>query len=394
MRSTNETTHNLAEFKLYDFENPKLNSIIFKVTSYCNQRCDYCYTHYTQSDEISKPKVMSIDTVYKIIASYATFVDKAEINFKNMYLVWHGGEPLLAGKSYFSEIMEIEKEFTQSGYKISNGVQTNGILIDEEWISFFKENNFWVGVSMDGPKRIHNAHRHYRKGKSSFEAIYPNLMLLKENKIPLSVISVITEENVGHCKEIFEFFNKLEISSIDFIPCFLYGNEMTLDPKSYSKFMIELFDLWAASPNKNLKIRFLNDIKKKINWLKAGKGTIYTGCELAGRCGENFSILPNGDIYPCECLTPLNSLKLGNIEKIDLHEIYKTKKFDEFKILCNDINPECFSCEVFDICKGGCLNRRLPEFTTDTKDFYCDARKKIIRHVMDKMNEESAMIVL
>lgn len=378
----------MKEVKLYDFKEPRINSIVIKATSYCNQFCDYCYTHYTHHDKIAKPKVMSLDTVYKIISSYTNFVDNVETNFNNMYLIWHGGEPLLAGINYFYEIMEIEKKFIQAGYKLFNGIQTNGTLINEEWIYFLKENKFWVGVSLDGPKEIHDANRHYKKNISSFEVVYPNLMLLKENKIDLSVISVISKESVERCQEIFTFFNELDIPSVDFIPCFLYGDERSLDSESYSNFMIEMFDLWAASPNKNSKIRFLNDIKKKINLLKAGKGTICIGCELSGRCGENFSILPNGDIYPCECLTPIERFKMGNIKEVNLCDIHKTEKFNEFKRICNEINPECFSCEVFNICKGGCLNRRLPESTLDKRDFYCDARKKIIKHVLKRLNGE------
>lgn len=373
----------MTELKLYDFKEPKINSIIFKVTTQCNQSCDYCYRY---EDKTSTHEVMHLDTVHRIISSYAKFIDDTKENPKNMYLIWHGGEPLLMGIKYFSEIMEIEKEFTQAGYTIFNGIQTNGLLINEEWTSFFKKNDFWVGVSIDGTKELHDAHRFYKNSESSFESVNSNLMLLTENKIPISIISVITKESLSYCKEIMEYFNKSNVISMDFIPCFLYGSKMTLDSKSYSKFMIELYDLWTASPNKKFNIRFLNDIEKKINFLKTGKGPINLGCELVGRCGENFSILPNGDIYPCECLTSLNRFKMGNINKVNLNDIHNTEKFGEFKKIVNDINSECFTCEVFDICIGGCLNRRLDECTSNNKDIYCDARKKIIKHVMENMN--------
>ncbi|HYN44730.1 MAG TPA: radical SAM protein [Candidatus Limnocylindrales bacterium] len=364
--------------ELYSKE-PVLNSIVLKVTNYCNLCCDYCYR---DSDKVSKPEVMALEIVDRIISSYAKLIDNRKIGPKSMYLIWHGGEPLLAGINYFYKIIEIEKKYIHEGYKIFNAVQTNGTLINEEWASFFKENNFSVGISMDGPEEIHDIHRQSKKNKSSFEIIYPNLLLLKEKKIPVSIISVITNDSVEHCQEVFDFFNELQIPSVDFIPCFLNKNEMTLSVESYSKFMIQLFDLWAASSNKDLNIRFLNDIQKKNKVLKTGKGTICVGCELIGRCGENFSIQTNGDIYLCECLSSIDRFKIGNIKEIGLSEIHKTEKFNEFKKSCNEINQECFACEVFKICKGGCLNRRLPESTDDNKDFYCDARKKIIRHVL------------
>jgi uncharacterized protein len=379
--SVSHENNNLNEIKR-ELNNSKelvLNSIVLKITNYCNLCCDYCYR---SNDYVSKPELMELDTVDRILSSYANLIDGRKNAPKSMYLIWHGGEPLLAGINYFHKIIEIEKKYTDAGYKISNAIQTNGTLINEEWATFFKENNFSVGISMDGPEEIHDIHRQSKKNKSSFEIIYPNLLLLKEKKIPVSIISVINKESVEHCKEVFKFFNELQITSVDFIPCFLNKNEMTLSVESYSKFMIELFDLWTDSSNKDINIRFLNDIQKKNKVLKTGKGTIFVGCELIGRCGENFSIQTNGDIYWCECLSTIKRFKIGNIHEISLNEINKTEKFNEFKRICNEINQECFACEVFKICKGGCLNRRLPESTDDNKDFYCDARNKIIRHVL------------
>lgn len=372
----------MKEQNLYDFKDPRINSIIFNVTFSCNLGCDYCYF---EKGKKSKTGNMDLNIVKRIITSYARFIDEHKSNYQNMYLVWHGGEPLLGGKKYFREIVKIEKEFIQNGYKIFNAIQTNGTLIDEDWISFFRENNFQVGISLDGPKEINDIHRHYIDGKSYFDITYSNIKLLIKNKIPVSVIAVITKNSVKNCQKIFNFFDELGISSIDFIPCFLYDNEVTLDSESYSKFLLEMFDFCESSPNTKLKIRFLNDIKKKIKWLEEQKGTLYTGCELSGRCGENISIFPNGDIYLCDTLTPIDRLKIGNIKDMDLSQIHKTDKFEEFKKNFNDINPECFSCEVFDICKGGCLNRRLPEFNYDKKDFYCNARKDIIKHIMKKL---------
>lgn len=356
-----------------------LNSIVLKITNYCNLCCDYCYR---SNDYVSKPEVMALDTVEKIISSYANLIDSRKNVPKTMYLIWHGGEPLLAGLDYFHKIIEIEKKYTRAGYKIFNAVQTNGTLINDEWASFFKENDFSVGISMDGPEEIHDIHRKSKNNRSSFETIYPNLLLLKERKIPVSIISVITKESVEHCQKVFKFFDELEIPFVDFIPCFMNKDEMTLNVESYSKFMIELFDLWTASSNKDLIIRFLNDIKKKNDILKTGKGIICVGCELIGRCGENFSIQTNGDIYWCECLSTIERFKIGNIKEINLNDIQKSEKFNIFKSICNEINQECFACEVFHICKGGCLNRRLPESTNDNKDYYCKARKEIIGHIL------------
>ena len=301
----------------------------------------------------------------------------------SLYFIWHGGEPLIIGLNRMNEILDIQKKYVKAGLAISNCIQTNGTFIDEHFIEVFRKESFQVGISIDGPEEVHNQHRVYRNGKPSFDATYQGIQLLNKHNYPWSAISVLTEESVGKEEDIFNFFMDEKTSEVDFTPAFFYDSDISLSPNSYARFMIKMFDLWASERQPLFDIRFFRDVLYILGRWSTEKTSII--CELAGTCHRNISIATNGDLYSCECLNSKPSNKIGNILTNTFTEIVNSEPFIHLTQSTNTYRMECLSCDIFSVCKAGCYNRRLPVKDGEPRfDFYCEARKKIIRYIIDQ----------
>ncbi len=361
-----------------DYKSYCINSVIMKIAAHCNLRCDYCYRNINTDEH--KPHVMDISMVEKCVTEY---INSTPDPLKPLVMVWHGGEPLIVGMDYFKKIFEIQKKLGPDR-KFINVIQTNATLINKEWARFIKENNITVGVSIDGPKEFNDLHRKNRAGKSSFEMTLNGLKNLKDVGKKFSAICVISNENYTKAKEFLDFFVDLGTSVVDFIPCYDYNLKYTLKNSHYELFMKTIYDYWMESHRNDIKIRFLQDVMKKIV-CSSHNMPCYVECELSDMCGRNIAILDNGDIYACACLTPVESMKLGNISDLSFKELTNTPAFKNMVNEYNDVNEKCLSCEVRKICATGCLNRRLSQYNPTKLDCFCEARKSIIKHVQDSL---------
>ncbi|MGB9678235.1 MAG: radical SAM protein, partial [Candidatus Ratteibacteria bacterium] len=158
--------------------------LLVKPNSYlCNLDCSYCF--YKKTKKIyPDAKIMNLKTLEFFIKK---FMDYSE--GKNIYFCWQGGEPLIAGIDFYYNVIELQKKYGKRGQIVGNTIQTNGILIDEKWIQFFKKYNFFIGVSLDGPKEIHNFYRGYRDGRKTFRKVMENIKLMKNNGVEFNILS-------------------------------------------------------------------------------------------------------------------------------------------------------------------------------------------------------------
>lgn len=368
---------------LQDYSTYDISSATFKISDRCNLCCKYCYRE--NSDKTHKVQDIDVRVVERALDGIFRY--KVALNEKigintapSLYFIWHGGEPTIAGKEKFQEILEIQDRYRNEGYVIKNGIQTNGTLIDDDFAELFKREKFEVGISIDGPKAIQDIHRVFRNGKSSFEDTVKGIKILNEKNITWSAISVINREYIGFEKEIFDFFKQHGPSTVDFTPSFFYDSVFTLSPVEYSNFMRNMFDIWIKGEDQ-YEIRFFRDAMYVMGYLRnPSKKSLV--CDLSGICHRNVSIGSNGDFYSCECLNSKKSNLLGNIMEMNIPQIISGDAFRKMSECTNRFCAECTRCDVFPICKAGCYNRRLPEEPGEPRlDYYCKARQEILRHI-------------
>ncbi|MFC1696812.1 radical SAM protein [Nanoarchaeota archaeon] len=373
---------------LFNFQNAKYRFVLISVTNECNNACDYCYLSCNKK---VNSKFISIDTVKQILKKYANYLKNLSQEECFLTIVWHGGEPLLAGRKFFKDVLKIQKDISNK-YKIkfNNGIETNGTLITEKWADFLRDNGFVIGISLDGPNFVHDIHRRGRDNISSFSNTVRGINILESKNIPFSVLSVISNKNFQHYKEILKFFIKFKnLRYVDFLPCYDPNGKIEyLSPENYGAFLVSTFEEWIKLGGSNiLKIRFFEDLMLKIS-KKVKKNTLI-GCEIMGRCGEIQYITEEGDLYPCVTLPQKQELKLGNLCNSDFDQVINSKSYKNFQDKFNLIHDECKSCNIFSICKAGCATRRFyhPNKESNGKDYYCLARKMIINKVKQYLNK-------
>ena len=348
--------------------------IIKPVGAACNLACDYCYFRKQSSSSTR----ISEEILEKVTSEYLALPQK------RFDFIWHGGEPLLAGLDFFKNAIRLQKSYRREGQKIFNGIQTNATLLDESWVSFFKKNQFHVGVSLDGPKDTHNAHRHYPSGKGSFDNVMRGISLLKESGVSFAILVVWTKESLGHEEEIFEFFVKNGIYKFDLLPCISTdgkGPRSSLTPNEFAKSMIKTFDLWWRLDNPEVRIRLFESV---IRGVLGGKQNV---CKFTGACASYCTLDYNGDIYPCDKFVGISNFVFGNITKSGLANILNGERRRHFATQVQNLSDDCVKCKWKNVCNGGCTyHRYIPRRNLADKSYFCDFRKGFFSYVQKCVN--------
>lgn len=338
-------------------------SPILKVVDYCNFDCYFCRYH-TKKDG----NKMSIE-LYKTIIENTIKFNLAN-NLKVVSIDFHGGEPLLWGLDNFKQAVAFQQEMKGRYPTItfSNHVQTNGSLLDEQWIDFFRNNNFVVGVSIDGPDSC-NFHGAGERNKLVLE----NIRQLDLAGCFSGILSVITDKHKGLADDYYNFIVNNNIHSIGFIYC-VYEDDagITVDNGILSEFLIRLFDRYYYG-DYQLNIREFEDVMRKI----LNKQTISCIYCDHQNCGHSLSITPHGDVAFCDTYT-IGKDVLGNISDSDFFQITQSPLY---KSLVEDtkksIDLVCKDCEIHDICGGGCYRNTLP----NGKNSFCETYKTLYPHI-------------
>ena len=320
-------------------------SLIMKVVSTCNLACRYC------DADIYSNRRMSLDTLSQVIKKALNYADYVEF-------IWHGGEPLLMGIQFYEKVVELQKRYKHEGQTIENSLQTNGTLISQEWVNFFKANDFHVGVSLDGPPEVHSANRIFRNGQGSFEQVMRGIRLLRENGVKFGVLAVITKETVRlGAKRFLDFFIENGIFSIGILrqrPALNIGRTDALPREEFEKFAIELFDYWYSLDDPRIRIRGFDAILNSILGTRSGV------CIFSGDCvGRYLGITPVGDVYHCDEFMFDERYKLGNIREHTFEEILNPMNPKLIRIRLEDLETKkSISCKYSKICNYGCPKDR------------------------------------
>ncbi len=347
---------------------------IMKTTEYCNLDCDYCYVRE------SKEKVMDMDSVERLLDLYS------ESDVEKSKFIWHGGEPLLADIDFFQEVVDLQEDYE---VECKNGVQTNGVLLDEEFARFFKDEGFSVSVCLNGPKEIHNSHRTYPDGSGSFEETVEAIELLREDDMKYGIIGVLSEESIGKEREIYETVKEYSDGSARLNPMHPIneerdGKDVGLSSEEFASVMKNLYDEWVSDDE-----RFkLTSLERYISGLTEG---FSIGCGSSGRClsPRYISMDTEGNLYPCARVLDIEEVEIGNVKDFDSMEpIFNT--LDGFsKKKAEKIEEECGDEDCYDSCHGGCsMNAYYSNGTVFSKTSFCEGVKELLEYIEEDIENK------
>ncbi|TFF88264.1 MAG: radical SAM protein, partial [Promethearchaeota archaeon] len=292
--------------------------LLIKPNSFdCNLRCKYCF--YLRVQELypnqEHPR-MSKEVLERMISQFLAF------EFPESIFGWQGGEPTLSGLIFFKKVVELQQKHGKSRQVVGNALQTNGVLINEEWARFLHKYQFLIGLSLDGPKSIHDRYRKSIGGKSVWNKVMNAARLFQKFDVKFNILSVLSRANVNRIKEIYKFYIENGFHHLQFIPA-LETNEdgtrafFSVSSKQYGKFLCELFDIWKQNP-KLASIRLFDAmIAQKLGYQKGF-------CSLEKNCAPYLLVEWNGDIYPCDFFAQ-DEYKVGNLMESDLSELKKQR---------------------------------------------------------------------
>lgn len=341
----------------------------------CNMRCIYCFYRDRPTDPylFRRGRRMSDQVLKEMIRQYMSMVDAASIS-------WQGGEPLLMGLDFFEAAVRYEMRFGRAGQIVGNSVQTNAALIDKEWARFFKRYNFLVGISLDGPKEIHDRYRIFPSpNRSSFDEVMRAVRILREYEVEFNVLAVVNNLNVKKPELLYDFFVSEGFRFLQFIPCVErdpVSGEITpfsVRPEEYADFLCALFDKWYNNGEPIVSIRLFDAILAIHLKLEPGL------CMLDERCGSYVVVEYNGDLYPCDFFVQEDML-LGNLLQTPLPRIVQTEKFNWFASIKARDYPECKVCRWNEICRNSCPRFRYVLGGFDRRSYLCESFRPFLKY--------------
>lgn len=351
------------------------------VSEDCNLACDYCYYSTVQGKPNKRIRTIDPEVLEKFIKEYMEYTN----GFASF--AWQGGEPLLAGLDFFEEVIRLQKKYAPKHAIIGNSIQTNGTLINDRWAKFFKTYNFLLGVSVDGPKEIHDARRIYSNGRGSFDQVMKGISYLKKHRVDFNILTVIHKGNVNQVKELFDFYKKEGFYFVQFIPCMKFQSQQVDQPgeyeitaEEYGDFLCEAFDYWYNDGDPQISVRFFDNL---VNVYVNREAEM---CTHRKTCAQTLILEQNGDAFPCDFYIHPN-WKVGNVGTDSIEEILQHPLFDKFLQMKPTLPEQCKSCEWLSLCHGGCpRNRRWSDdFQESNPDYFCESYKQLYAYAHERL---------
>ena len=373
---------------LFEQERNKLrrsfSAMVKVVGPVCNLDCDYCY--YLEKDALYPGKKFNLsafgmkeDILEKFIRDYIVAQPQERVEF-----IWHGGEPTLLGREYFRRALELQKKYGE-GKRITNVLQTNGTLIDDQWAEFLAENHFLCGLSIDGPRKFHDYHRRFADGRGSWEKVVECARIFRKHGVEFNTMSVV---NASNCKEpvaVYEFLKEIGSRYMQFSPIVerialdenedlsivdnKYSGETALmrenvSAEDWGNFLCRIFDRWVRTDVGYCYVNWFD------NTLAAYVGQTPSLCSMAPYCGCSLAVEHNGDAYCCDHFV-FPEYRLGNIFQQDIAEMVKSDKqlfFEQYKK--DSLPNRCKLCAYLKACGGDCPKNRIAK-TIENENISC-----------------------
>ena len=356
----------------------------------CNLGCEYCY--YLKKDGLypqSEPFRMPDSVLVTYIVQHIETANEPEIRFS-----WHGGEPTVLGLDYFRKIVEFQRKHQPPGKRILNGMQTNGTLLDEEWCRFFADNNFRIGISLDGPGEIHDRYRLTKDGKPTFDRVIRGYELLCEYGIECDILCVVNSASVRYPLEIYRFFKEIGARYISFLPMVEHRPDtktevspLTVPAESWGEFLCDVFDEWAERDISRIKVQIFEEAAR------TAFDQEHSLCIFRPTCGNIPVVEHNGDFFSCDHFVD-EEHHPGNIMETPLAELLNNPAQQAFGQAKLDALPRyCLDCRVRDMCNGECPKNRFIK-TPDGEEglnYLCAGYKNFFIHCRPFISEISAL---
>ncbi len=376
-----------------------VTTMVKPVGSLCNLDCSYCYyldkaSLYTHHQPKMSPELLEV-----YIKQYIEANEVPEITF-----CWHGGEPLMAGIDFYRRAMAIQNRYRGSK-KIINTLQTNGILVNADWCDFFCRNNFLVGVSLDGPKDIHDKFRRDKRGEPTFDRVMETIEMMAGKGVEYNILCTVNSMSEGHGAEVYRFLRSVT-RFIQFLPVLEHvarkdnkllivspGTEdsefapWSVTAKGFGQFMIDVFNEWVINDVGNCFVQLFDS--NLAQWCGLEPGL----CSMGETCGGALVVEHNGDVYSCDHFV-YPEHKLGNIKTSSIRDMTNAPRQIAFGInKRNSLPLECLMCKYYFACRGECPKHRFATTISGEKGLnaLCEGYKAFFAHVspyMDFMREQ------
>lgn len=364
------------------YKNNRITNLLVKVTNLCNFKCSYCFW-FRDPTVLQYPKVIANEVTEAIVDRVIEYIQQTHID--NFSITLHGGEPLVLGYERFeSFIRSYDRVYAETGVKVSFSVQTNGWLVDQKWCELFLKYDIAVGVSVDGPKEVHDKNRRTISGEPTFDRVASSIQLLKQNKVSFGILSVCNPES-NPAQTLSFIVYDLGINRFDImIPDITHDDPAPPIADYYNA----LFDVWVKEyASKGVMIRFFRN-------MIAGILNCSSNCESVGYGPNNvITVETNGDLGPTDTLRIAKNLSLNtglNITTDSLNNISKNPAMRKFMLESLKLPKQCLECSLNLACGGGYLPHR---WSSQTRSFqnpsvYCEQLRQMFDHVSEFVKKD------
>ncbi|MDD5699244.1 MAG: anaerobic sulfatase maturase [Victivallaceae bacterium] len=350
----------------------------------CNLRCKYCFYLRKQEFFGSCRHRMSDEVLEKLISSFTA------LEMPRHLFSWQGGEPTLMGADFFRKALELMYR-SGRGKKVVNTLQTNGMLLNDDWGQLLHDYNFLVGVSLDGLRSIHDENRRGPGGEGSHQQVLGALKLLERHKVEFNILTLVNRTNVSRPLEIYRYLKKLGIRYHQYIECVEYLPDGRLAPfaitgPEWGRFMSRIFDEWYRHDRYSVSVRLFDTILTKLLDRQA------VACSMGRDCRQYLVIEYNGDVYPCDFFVEPR-FKLGNILENSWEELLTSPLYEKFGLRKRASDEHCSACEWLELCAGCCPKNR-PDYRGEARALseLCAGWKMFYVHTIGRFKSLAAEI--
>lgn len=358
-------------------------------SSLCNMRCKYCfYADETACREIADYGVMTPEVQEAITKRVLSYVKGT------CTLAFQGGEPTLAGLDFFHRQAELERKYNVNQAEIHHAIQTNGLLINNEWASFLAQHHYLVGVSLDGPKSLHDANRLDAAGRGTYNRVIQTLQVLRKYHVKTNILTVLTKQNARAINRIYGFFKRSGFLWQQYIPCLdplgeKRGNHYySLTSDGFEFYLKTIFDFWYQDAMRGnlLYHRYF------FNLLAILSGQPPEACDMNGVCGIQYVVEADGSVFPCDFYM-LDKWKLGNFITDGFSEIDARRAELRFVELSREALAECLLCKWYPLCRGGCRRDREGIYGDPLgENYFCNAYRNFFEYALPRLQQILVLI--